>query len=100
MLLKSPNDLTDKINNNHFKKVNEYITYFIAPELVSYYIATGFNDSSIMENDYDIIIKSILEIINFDIELNNNIKNRISDILKFKYSLFITSETPLNLIKK
>lgn len=84
----------------HFKRVEEYLEEYIIPEVISYYIATGYYDSAMYEKKFQIHINSILaELFNYDVKDNKKLKKNIKKLLKVKYGLEIDDEEPLDFIK-
>ena len=87
----------DRIIEPHHKKVEEYLEEYIIPEMVAYYIATGYYDSSMYEERFQIHINSVLaELFNYEVKNKKQLKKQIKKLLKVKYGLEIEDEDPLD----
>ena len=86
--------------NPHYKIVCNYLETYIIPEMIAYYIATGYYNTLMYEEDFNINIKSIIdELFNYELKNFYLAKKRIKDILKNKYSLKVIGEKPLKFKK-
>jgi len=81
----------------HSKQVENFVNSFIAPELIAFYIASGYNHSAIYEQQLDTIISTGTEFLNFNIPISNNLVNNIKKILEIKYGLKVIKTIPLKL---
>ena len=106
MFLKQLNrDFTDlevrKYLNPHYKMVCKYLETYIVPEMISYYLASGYHNSLMFEEDFNIHIVSIMsELFNYEIKDLKATKQRIREILNIKYNLVIVCERPLKFKEK
>lgn len=105
MLLKNTNiDINEQEPENdiesHFKIVDKYLETYLIPELIAFYIATGYYTSSIHVEGFDIHINTVIKVwFNYNVKNLTNIRKCIVKILKIKYGLIIESEDPLILNK-
>lgn len=79
----------------HSKQIKDYIESFIAPDLIAFYIASGFYSSSIYEQKLDTLITTGLEFLNTSINNNEILIENIKKTLKIKYNLSIIEVNPL-----
>ena len=97
-------DVTDKEFNDfvepHGNMVEHFIEKIIAPEVVAFYIATGYYKSAIWEGSFQILINDALEFINCSIKDSAGLKENIKNLLYTKYLLKVTEEEPLLKIKE
>jgi len=102
-LKRNINDISDEefesIVLPHNKLMDSYLEDKIIPMTISHYIATGFENSSLFENSFEIHINSALDLFNFTIENKLKLKNEIKNILLQEYNLKVTKEAPLTLEK-
>jgi len=98
-LEKRIDDITNEEFQNiilpHIEITNTYLEEKIIPMTVSHYISTGFENSSLFENTFDIHINSCIDVFNYNPKDMVKLKNRIKDILLNEYNMKITNETPL-----
>lgn len=97
-------DVSDKeledIIEPHHKKVEEYLEEYIVPEVVAYYFATGYYDSTMYEEKFQIHINSIMaELFNYEVQNKKQLKRNIRKLLKIKYGLEVEDEEPLDFKK-
>lgn len=90
----------DKVINNRFKELENYIEISTIPDLVAFYIYSGFNNSNLWETSIEKIISTCLEYINININISNELINNIKDNLKNKYNIEITNLDPIELKAK
>ena len=74
-------DISDKefedIIEPHHKKVEEYLEEYIVPEVVAYYFATGYYDSTMYEEKFQIHINSIMaELFNYEVQKKKKKKTK------------------------
>ena len=106
MFLRNTNiDISDeefeRIIEPHHKKVGDYLEVCIIPEVVAYYIATGYYTSSTYEESFQIHINSVLaEFFNYEVQNKKQLKKQIKKLLKVKYGLEIEDEEPLDFKRK
>lgn len=101
-------DYTKKEINNylmpHYNLITNYMEKCVIPEVVAYYLATGYYHSLMFEDTFNIHIKSIQdELFNYQAKNTKATKERVKDILENKYSLRVIGERPLKfeeLLKK
>lgn len=95
----SKDDITDEEYEKYIiKQSNDEILFLkenIIPEFIAFAISNGYINGYEEFNDYDIHIKSELTYFNLIIN-ENDIKNKVTKILKEKYNLIIISEKPLD----
>ena len=92
-------DEIQNILNPHYKIVSKYLEEYVIPEVISFYIATGYYHSYVYEENFNIHIKSILgELFNYEVKYLYFIKRKVKSILKVKYNLKVISERPLRLV--
>lgn len=97
-------DISDKefedIIEPHHKKVEEYLVEYIVPGVVAYYFATGYYDSTMYEEKFQIHINSIMaELFNYEVQNKKQLKRNIRKLLKIKYGLEVEDEEPLDFKK-
>lgn len=97
-------DISDKefedIIEPHHKKVEEYLEEYIVLEVVAYYFATGYYDSTMYEEKFQIHINSIMaELFNYEVQNKKQLKWNIRKLLKIKYGLEVEDEEPLDFKK-
>ena len=92
-------DITEEEYNNYVLKQSddeiEYLTDFMIPEFIAFALSNGYNKGYMEYGDYDIHIKTALTY--FNIQVNeDDIKQKVTHILKEKSNLHIVSEKPLD----
>ena len=97
-------DISDKqfedLIEPHHKKVEAYLEEYIVPEVVAYYFATGYYDSTMYEEKFQIHINSIMaELFNYEVQNKKQLKRNIRKLLKIKYGLEVEDEEPLDFKK-
>lgn len=102
MFLKSTDrDISDKefeeILLPHYKVVSRFLEEYVIPEVIAFYLASGFYGSCVYEESYRIHINSIVkEIFNCEISNMKELKRNIKKLLIVKYGLEIVDEDPLD----
>jgi len=79
----------------HSKQVEDYVETFVAPDLIAFYIASGFYSSSIYEQKLETLITTGLEFLNISIKNRKKLIKNIINILKIKYNLNVLNNEPL-----
>lgn len=97
MFVKKDKKISEKKINSHLFQFNNYLNDFVAPDIIAYYIATGYYNSSIHEQSYEKLLNTCYEYIDFNLADKDLLLNNIKHILNIKYNLNITSLNPLNL---
>ena len=82
--------------NPHLYKFQDYLRAEIIPEMCAYWIASGYFDSSLFEDNYDIFIRDVLAMFGDDYKLTDNLRNNVTKVLRDKYNLIIKSVDPLD----
>jgi len=90
----------DKIIKTRFKDLENYIEEHTIPDLVAFYIFSGFNNSTLWETTLNKTINTCLEYINLNIDISIKLINSIKNILITKYNIDVVNENPLSLILK
>lgn len=89
----------DKKIHSHYEQSNKYLATYLVPEYTAYFIANGYYKSYMLEQSFDLIIKTCIEHINVNVAISNKLKKDIKDLLKIKYGLSVESEEPLSFKK-
>ena len=102
MILKSTKeDISDNDYNKtiglHLKLTNKYVQTVLLPNLCAYYIAIGYYKSCMYNENYDIVINTIFDFFNLNLENTDMLKTNINEILKANYNLVIVRENPLDI---
>lgn len=82
--------------NPHLYKFQDYLRAEIIPEMCAYWIASGYFDSSLFEDKYDIFIRDVLAMFGDNYKLTNRLRSNVTKVLKTKYKLKIRSYDPLD----
>ena len=102
MFLKSGvNDISDDefelIISPHGDKVNQFIEEYIMPEVIAFYLATGYYENCMYEESLNIHINSIIaEVFNGEEKDRKKLIYNIKKLLGIKYGLVVINEDPLN----
>ena len=102
MFLKSGvNDISDDefelIISQHGDIVNQFVEEYIMPEVIAFYLATGYYGSCMYEESLQIHINSIIaEVFNSEEEDRPRLIDNIKKILRIKYGLIVINEDPLD----
>lgn len=102
MFLKSGvNDISDDefemIISQHGDIVNQFVEEYIMPEVIAFYLATGYYGSCMYEESLHIHINSIIAEV-FNVEEKDRLKliDNIKKLLRIKYGLVVINEDPLD----
>ncbi len=83
--------------NPHGDRVHKYIEACILPEVISFYLATGYYKNCVYQDSLDIHINSIIaELFNGEYEERETLKSNIKKVLYIKYGLIVINESPLD----
>ncbi len=102
MFLKSGvNDISDDefnlIISPHGDKVNQFVEEYIMPEVIAFYLATGYYGSCMYEESLHIHINSIIaEVFNGEEKDRPKLIDNIKKVLRIKYGLIVINEDPLD----
>lgn len=107
-LKKLDRDFTEEEINNylmpHYNLITNYMENCVIPQVIAYYLATGYYHSLMFEDTFNIHIKSIQdELFNYQAKDLKETKEKVKYILENKYSLKVRCERPLKfeeLVKK
>lgn len=92
-------DITDEEYEKYIIKQSDDEMFFlkekIIPEFIAFAISNSYTNGYEEYNDYDIHIKSELTYFNVIVD-ENDIKDKVTKVLKEKYNLVIVSEKPLD----
>lgn len=89
----------DSILIPHSRKCIKFMSEFVIPEFIAFYLASGYYDSALWEASFDIHINDSLNNFNCSINNRNELKKNIEKVLYTKYSLKIVCDSPLNFEK-
>lgn len=81
----------------HSKQMEKFVNEFIAPELIAFYIASGYNHSALYEQQLDRFISTGREFLNFNIPISKKLTHNVKLILEIKYGLKVIKSIPLKL---
>lgn len=82
----------------HGVKVHQFVEEYIMPEVIAFYLATGYYGSCMYEESLQIHINSIIaEVFTSEEEERARLIDNIKKILRIKYGLIVINEDPLNL---
>jgi hypothetical protein len=87
----------EKITRPHNEMWDDFMNEFIIPECCAFYLASGYETSSVWEASFDTHINTMLSMLSqsySDVDVDK-MKERISLILKVKYNYIIVNENPL-----
>ena len=97
--VRNKDDVTDEEYNKYIlKQSNDETAYLvddIIPEFIAFTISNGYVKGYTEYNDYDIHIKTALTYFNIKVD-EDDIKQKVTEILKEKYDLHIITENPLD----
>lgn len=88
------NDFLKKCNF-HSIQLKDYVSNYIAPNIIAYYIATGYYSSCIYEQKFNTLISTGLEFLNINVPVSKTLIKNVKDILKVQYNLKIIKTDPL-----
>lgn len=84
----------------HLLMMDRYIENYIIPEVVSFYLATGYFNSCVYEEPFVIHINTVLAgFFNYDVKNINKVMNNVKRLLLIKYGLKVIGDNPLQLTK-
>lgn len=87
----------EKVINPFYDNYHEYITTYVVPEVIAFYIASSFSKNAMWEATFYQHYNSTKDIFNVgDDKDYESIKTEVIKLLRMKYSLEIISEDPLN----
>ena len=96
-------DITDEEYTNYVLKQSDderlFLIEHIIPEFIAFTISNGYNKGYTEYNDYYIHIKTALTYFNIQSIDEEDMKNKVTKILKEKYNLHIICEKPLDFEK-
>lgn len=95
------NDISDDefnlIISPHGDKVNQFVEEYIMPEVIAFYLATGYYESCMYEESLHIHINSIIaEVFNGEEKDRPKLIDNIKKLLRIKYGLVVINEDPLD----
>jgi hypothetical protein len=94
------NEELEKVINPFYDNYHEYITTYVMPEVIVFYITSSFSKNAMWEATFYQHYNSAKDIFNVsDDEDYESIKTEVMKLLRMKYSLEIISENPLDLKK-
>ena len=80
----------------HLNMIHNYLEKCVFVDMAAFYLETGYWNSIMFEETFNIHIKSIQdELFNYEIKDLKETKERIKDILENKYGLRVVCERPL-----
>ena len=92
-------DVTDEEWNNYIvKELNDqefFLKDELIPEFIAFSISNGYTKGYTEYNDYSIHIKTCLTYFNLQVD-EDDIKKKVTKVLKEKYNLIVVSEKPLD----
>lgn len=81
----------------HGIKVHQFVEEYVMPEVIAFYLATGYYGSCMYEESLQIHINSIIaEVFNSEEEDRPRLIDNIKKILRIKYGLIVINEDPLD----
>ena len=84
----------------HFQQVSAYLEEFIIPEVISFYIWSGFSESRIYEDSLDIYISAVLsQFFNYEVRNLTVVRRNTIKMLRIKYNLEMVSTDPIQFKK-
>lgn len=93
------------VSDEEFEKIvapfdsmfDSFVKEFILPEACAFYVAIGFREECLWQQDFDLFIGSVLDMLNHPKSYVNEIKPTVIKLLKLKYGLNVINEKPLEL---
>ncbi len=79
----------------HLEKFKVYVKEFVIPEMCAFWIASGYYDSNLFEDPYDIILNDVLCMFNDDYQVDDDLRMNVQKLLELKYGLIIDDKNPL-----
>ena len=93
-------DITDKefekIYLPFYNNVNDYLNNYVIPDLVTFYLASGYSRHCLSECNLINHINSAVDIFNCRCDISRLIP-KVKKILKIKYNLVVKNTNPLRL---
>ena len=84
----------------HLIVMNGYMENYIIPEVVAFYLATGFYNSCVYDESFIVHINTVLAgFFNYEIKNAGKLMNSVKNLLLVKYGLKIVGDKPLRLSK-
>lgn len=84
----------------HLTVMNCYMENYIIPEVVSFYLATGFYNSCVYEESFIVHVNTVLAgFFNCEIKNTGKLMNNVKSLLLVKYGLKVVDDNPLCLSK-
>ena len=89
----------EKIIDPFYDNYHEFVTTYIMPETIAFYIASSYSRNAMWEATFLQHYNSAKDMFNVDDKDYKKIKREVIKLLRIKYSLEIISEDPLDLKK-
>ncbi len=93
-------DISDKeldtIINPFYDNCHEFITDYVMPEVIAFYLASSFNRNAMWEATFLQHYNSAKDIFNVDDNDYEKVRSEVIKLLRIKYSLEIICEDPLD----
>lgn len=94
------NEELEKVINPFYDNYHEYITNYVMPEVIVFYIASSFSRNAMWQATFYQHYNSAKDTFNIsDGEDYDKVKAEVIKLLRMKYSLEIISEDPLDFKK-
>lgn len=94
------NEREVKMIDQHINYIGNYLEEFIVPDVIAFYLASGYYESKLYENSLDIFINSVLaQFFNYEVKNLTVVRRNTIKILKIKYNLEISCDCPLRFKK-
>lgn len=90
----------ERITDVHRQHFYLYLEEFVAPEMIAHYIATGYYQSAVYEESFDLHVRTNLYNINYSFDNIDLIKFKVKEILLIKYFLLVVQEEPVLIVKE
>ena len=85
------------VDPGSYDKVNQFVEEYIMPEVIAFYLATGYYGSCMYEESLHIHINSIIaEVFNGEEKDRPRLIDNIKKLLRIKYGLIVINEDPLD----
>ena len=101
-MIKGKEDITDKefeeIYLPFYNNVNNYLNYYVIPDLVAFYLANAYSRHCLSECNLINHINSAIDVFNVRCDIDKLIPS-IKKILRIKYNLKIVKNNPMILKK-
>lgn len=89
-------DECEKVIDPFYKNYDTYLEEYVVPEVIAFYIASSFYRNSIWEATFEQHFNSAFDTFNLICKNYKKMKAEVIKLLRFKYSLEIISEDPLD----